>query len=695
MSDLGNNPLINPPALPNGAPALDRVEVAHYLPAVRAAVAEARGEIDAIKNNTEAPTFANTIEALEFTGRTLDRVSLVFANISLANSNDALREIEEEFDAETVKFGNDVSLDPVLFARVKAVYDQRDTLNLTPVQKRLLENSYKGFVRGGALLDDAGKQRLREISEKLSELGTKYSQNVLKSTTAYEKLIDNEAELAGLPERAKNNYRAAAEEKGQTGKWLIKLSPPPMDIFEHAENRGLREEIYRARLDVAYKDPQFSNSQIILDIVKLRHERANLLGYATHADFVLSERMAKNRKTVEDFLHANKGVYRSAAEAHKKEVEDYAKQKGLNDTLQPWDFAFYERQLKEEKFKLEVEKLRPYFDLEKVLDGMRLHAEKLFGITLNEQSAGKYPVYHPDVKVYEVNDQKTGELLGVFYGDYYARAGAKKGGAWEYKFRGRNGNDVPLVINVCNYDKPTKDQPTLLSFDEVTTLFHEFGHGLHDLLARGPYPSLNGTNVKWDFVELPSQVQENWARKKEVLDTFARHYKTGEALPADMIQKLTDMENFGAGYFGLRQCFLGLLDMAWHGTDPAQITSVEDLEDKIVAEAALFARVAGPMSSAFSHIFAGGYSAGYYSYKWAEVLDADVFAAFEKKGDLYDPELADKLRKLIYEKGDNEDPAILFEQLMGRGPDQTALFRREGLAAPVKNGNGAPKPPAV
>ncbi len=692
MTDLSNNPLINPPKLPYDAPPLDIVKTEHFLPAIKAAVAEARAEVEAIKTNPAAPSFDNTIVALENSGKTMSRVGSIFSNLSSSNADDALRAIEEEFEIEMVKFGNDVSLDPVLFARVKAVYDNRTAFNLTPVQNRLLENSYKGFVRGGALLDEAGKQRLREISEKMSELTTKYAQNVVKSTAAYERVIDNEAELAGLPERVKNNYKSAADAKGLTGKWLIKLSPPPVDIATHAENRALREEIYRARLNVAYKG-EFDNSAIALDIVRLRFERAKLLGFETHADFVLAERMAKNRKTVEDFLATNKVAYRAAAEAHKREVEDFARKQGFSETFQPWDFAFYERMLQEEKFSLDVEALRPYFELNNVLKGMFAHAEKLFGIKISEQPDGKYPVYHADVKVYEVTDAKTGEMLGPFYTDFYARAGLKRGGAWMSSFRERAGDQVPLITNNCNYEKPGDGSPVLLSFDEVTTMFHEFGHGLHGLLAKGPYGSLNGTNVKWDFVELPSQVQENWARSKAVLDTFAAHHQTGEKLPADMIQKLIEMENFGAGFFGLRQTFLGALDMAYHGVDPSTITSIEEVEDRIVAETQLFPRVAGPMSAAFGHIFAGGYSAGYYSYKWAEVLDADVFAAFEKSGDLYHPDLAAKLRKL-YESGDNEDPAILFENLMGRGPDAEALFRRQGITPPPKAGGQGPRPPA-
>lgn len=696
MTDLSNNPLLHPPKLPNGAPPLDAIKTEHYLPAIREAVKEARAEIEAIKNNPEKPTFKNTIEALEFSGKNMARISAIFSNISSSNADDALRAIEEEFEVELVKFGNDVSLDPALFARVKDVYDNRAAFNLTPVQTRLLESSYKGFVRGGANLDDAGKQRLREISEKMSELTTKYAQNVLKSTAAFEKVIDDEKTLAGLPDRVKNNYKAAAEAKGLKGKWLIKLSPPPIDIATHAENRALREEIYRARLDVAYKG-EFDNSQIALDIAKLRHERAKLLGFDTHADFVLAERMAKDRKTVEEFLATNKTAYRVAAEEHKREVEAFAKKQGFTETVQPWDFSFYERMLQEEKFSLDVEALRPYFELNRVLKGMFDHAEKLFGVKLEEQPEGKYPVYHSDVKVYEVKDKQSGELLGTFYTDFYARNGLKRGGAWMSSFRERQGDNIPFITNNCNYEKPADGSPVLLSFDEVTTMFHEFGHGLHGLLAKGEYGSLNGTNVKWDFVELPSQVQENWARTKAVLDTFAVHHETGEKLPADMIKKLIEMENFGAGYFGLRQTFLGLLDMAYHAVDPSTLKSIEEIEDKVVAEAALFPRVAGPMSASFSHIFSGGYSSGYYSYKWAEVLDADVFAAFEKSGDLYNPELAGKLRKL-YESGDNEDPSILFKNVMGRDPDAAALFRRQGLTPPPpKNGgNGTgPRPPSM
>ncbi|MBI3441863.1 MAG: M3 family peptidase, partial [Proteobacteria bacterium] len=393
-----------------------------------------------------------------------------------------------------------------------------------------------------------------------------------------------------------------------------------------------------------------------------------------------------------EFLEKNAKVYRPAAEKFLQQIKDFAlKTDGLAD-IKPWDMPLYSRKLQEKTFQLDLEELRPYFDLERVLEGVRLHAEKLFNITVMETS-GKYPVYHPDVKVYEVHDKKSGEIIGLFYADYYARPGAKRNGAWESEFRTRgieNGeNKFAFVTNTCNFDKPTKDQPTLLSLDEVRTVFHEFGHGLHALLAQGNYHALTGTSVKWDFVELPSQLQENWTKEKEVLDSFAVHYKTGEKLPAEMIKKIRDMESFGAGYAGLRQTFQALLDMKWHMTDPATIKSVEALEDSVIAQSWLFPREAGLLSTAFTHIFSGGYDAGYYSYKWAEVLDADVFELFKKQG-LYDKEAKERLRDTIYSKGGTVDPMELFIAMMGREPDPDALFRREGLLPEEKKDGKVP-----
>lgn len=694
-ADIRDNPLLMPSTLPHGAPMLDKIKTEHFMPAVQAAIVEARENIARIKNNPALPGFKNTIEALEFSSETLGRVTSIFGNISSANSSDEIRAIESDIDLESVKFGNDVMLDDVLFQRVKAVHDTKAGRGLSPEQAMLLDTTYKSFVRNGALLSAEDKDKFRALSERLSELGTTFSQNTLKSTNAYKKVIDNEEDLKGVPERALKNYKQAAEDAGLQDKWLIKLSPPPSDILSHCENRALREEIYLAMSNVAFSGEE-DNRAVVLEMVKLRHEKAQLLGFDNYASFVLEERMTKNTDTVMAFLKKNGEIYRPAAEDYMAEVKAYAvKTDGLAE-VKPWDFSFYSRKLREEKFNLDEEMLRPYFDLEKVLVGLRKHAEKLFNIEMKE-TTGVYPTYHPDIKVYEVTDKASGEMVGLFYADYYARAGAKNGGAWMSTFRNRGiedgENKCSIVTNTCNFDKPTKTQPTLLNMDEITTVFHEFGHGLHALLAKGDYSSITGTNVKWDFVELPSQLQENWAREKEVLDSFAVHYQTGEQLPAELIQKLTAMENFGAGYAGLRQTFQALLDMKWHMTDPAAMTTVEALEDGIIADSWLFPRAdAGTLSTRFGHLFAGGYAAGYNSYKWAEVLEADIFSEFKEKG-LYDPEASKRLRDTIYSQGGTVEPDALFVAMRGRNPDPEALFRREGILQDKKKESGKITPP--
>lgn len=715
--NANDNPLLSPLTLPNGAYPLDSVKPEHYLPALRKGIEEARAEVATIKNNPEAPNFKNTIEALEFIGKTKNLVESVFGNISGANINDELQAIEDDMDKESVNFSSELMLDPVIFSRVKAVYDARASLTLTPEQNMLLEETYKGFVRSGAELDEAGKKRFHEISEKLSELATAYKNNTLASVKAYKKVIDNEDDLKGVPERAKANYRAAAEKEGLQGKWLIRLSPPPVDILQYAENRALREEIQRAVGSVAWKKPQSKlgaafekaanwllrktpeekpdNAPVVMEMVKLRHEKARLLGFENYAAFVLDNRMAKTPETVTQFLDKNESVYRPAAEQFLQKVKDYAlKTDGVKD-LQPWDMAYYGRKLKEETYNIKLEELRPYFNLEKVLDGLRQHAEKLFNIEMQE-TKDKYPVYHPDVKVYEIKDKASGEMIGLFYADYFARPGAKRSGAWMNNIRGRGledgENKFAHVVNVCNFQKPPEGKPCELPLDEIRTVFHEFGHGLHSLLSKGNYKSLTGTNVKWDFVELPSQLQENWAQQKEVLDTFARHPVTNEPLSDELIKKIHDMENFDAGYFGLRQTFQAKLDMTWHTTNPDKIGSVEELEDAVLASSWLFPRTAGPMSTNFGHLFSGGYAAGYYSYKWAAVLDADIFEPFKEKG-LYDEELKTRLRSTIYTQGGTVEPSKLFEDMMGRAPDQDALFRREGLLPANNNAPAKAKPP--
>lgn len=693
------NPLLEPFTLPHGAPPFDKIQTAHFRPAFDVALKAARADIAAIKNNPAAPTFENTIEAIEFSGELLGRVQRVFSVIALTSGNDELRAIRSDVNALGAEFESEMLLDAALFARVKAVYDQKDALKLTTEQAVLLEETYREFIDNGALLNAAQKKRMGEISTRLSALSTQFEDNTIKAAGEWQKVIDNEAELAGLPVRAKNSYRAAAEKAGFAGKWLIKLVPPPTDIFQYSTNRALREEVMRASNSISWGGA-YSNTDIVMEIVRLRDEQAKIMGYPTFAAYQLADKMAKTPEAVNEMLEENLAVYRPAAEEFVQKVRDYAKKTDGLDKLESWDYSYYSRKLKEETFDLDIESTRPYFDLEKVLEGMQKHAEKLLNITLTE-AGDKYPVFNTDVKVYEVHDNADGRLVGIFYADYYARSDAKSDGAWADQIRNRGieggVNQIPIIYNACNFDKPTKEQPTLLSLDEVTTAFHEFGHALHALLAEGNYPSLTGTNVKHDFVEAPSQIQENWAKQKEVLDAFAVHHVTGEKIPAALIKKINDMDNFDAAYAGLRQTFFGLLDMKWHTTDPATITSPEALEDSVVARAALFPRTAGPMSTHFGHLFAGEYAAGYYGYKWSERLEADMFTAFAKNG-LYDRATGDKFRREVLSKGGTRDPMELFVNFMGRRPDPKALFRREGLlpdetAAP-KAGNkpSGPRP---
>lgn len=698
--NLQSNPLVNPPKLPHGAPAFDLITNDHFVPAIDWALAKANAEIDAIRNNPAPPSFANTIEALEFAGGDLSRVAGVYHTFTNSKSSDELRAMQEDIADKMEKYSSAIKLDDALFARVEAVYKAKASLKLDPEQTMLLEKTYKSFVRNGAQLGPVEKQRYREINERLAALGVQYSNNDMKATEAYKRVVDNESELDGVPQRAKDQYKKAAEEAGLPGKWLILLEPHPADILTHASNRALREEIHRALWNVGSEAGPYDNRPIILEIVKLRHEAAQLLGYPTHAEYVLSDRMAGSQKTVEAFLDKNLKAYKPSAIEYLDQLKAFAlKTDGISD-FKPWDASYYGRILKEQTYNISMEQIRPYFELERVLDGLRQHAEKLFNVQM-KPADGKYPVYSPDVKAYEILDKGTGQTIGLFYANYYATPGVKRGGAWMNAIRDRglhNGQDeIPIVTNDCNYPKPVNGKPVLLSLSEVETIYHEFGHGLHALCAKGKYPSLNGTNVKWDWVELPSQLQENWVQQKEVLDTFALHADTKQPLPQALFQKLKDMQNFGSGSNGLRQTMLGLLDMKWHTTDPAKIKSVEDLEDSVFAVASLLPRESGTFSGAFGHLFSGGYDAGYYSYKWAEVLDADVFERFASKG-LYDQTTAKAVLKNIYEAGGKTDPAELFRKLMGRDPDPEALFRREGIDTasngkkPSAAGPSTPKP---
>jgi peptidyl-dipeptidase Dcp len=675
---MSNNPLLTISDLPNMAPQFEQIENAHFMPAVEAAIEEARANYDAIKNNPEAPNFENTLEAMETASETLGTVTSIFYNQLSAMGGDELHELAEKIGPITSNFSSDIILDETLFNRVNIVYNQKDRYDLDTEQKTLLEDTYKSFVRGGALLNEDDKAKLREINEELSTLGPSFMNNASKSAEAFEMIIDNEDDLAGLPDSAIEAAAFAAKEKGLEGQWRFSLDYPSYIPFvQYADNRELREKMWRAFANRAWGD-DYDNSENIKRIVTLKDKRAKLLGYKHHADYVLERRMAKSPEAVLGFLDKMKAAYKPAAEKELKELQDFAKEQGLTEELKPWDVGYYSEKLKQKLFEFSSEDLRPFFPLDPVLSGCFDHFSKLFGLKFTENK--DYETWHEDVKSFDLTDA-SGNFIGTLYADFFPRTG-KKQGAWKTAYRNQglfNGKiERPVIAIVCNFTKPTEDKPSLLTHGEVTTLFHEMGHAIHALLSDVKYSSHAGTSVLWDFVELPSQVQENWCYEKETLDMFAGHYETGEKIPEDLIQKLQAAKNFMGGWGGLRQTAFGYLDMTWHTCDPATIGDVGEFEDEAIKDVTLWPRLAGPMSSSFSHIFAGGYSAGYYSYKWAEVLDADTFEAFLENG-LYDQKTATAYKDEILSRGGSEDPEILYRNFRGRDADPDALLRREGM----------------
>jgi peptidyl-dipeptidase Dcp len=577
-------------------------------------------------------------------------------------------------------FSSDISLDPVLFSRVQSVYSQREQLGLAGEQSRLLENTYKSFVRNGALLSEQEKAKIRQIDQELAALSPQFSENVLKATNVFELWITNPQDLEGLPEGALEAAAIAAKNKGRESQWLITLQVPSyLPVLTYAKNRALREKVWRASGSRAFRD-SFDNQEIVKKTVQLRAERAQLLGFKNHAEFVLSERMAKNPDTVIQFLNGLLAASKEAAHKDLEEVKKFALDRdGLND-FKPWDFSYYSEKLKETKYAFNEEDLRPYFQLENVVEGVFTHARKLYGIIFKENN--KVEPYHPEVKAYDIIEEKTGRYLGLFYTDFFPRE-TKKGGAWmtSYRDQGLFQGQIrrPHISIVCNFTKPTDTKPSLLTYDEVRTLFHEFGHALHGMLSECNYRSLSGTNVYWDFVELPSQIMENWVGEKEGLDIFAKHYQTGEPIPAELVAKLKKSQKFQSGSSCLRQLQFAFLDLTWHTTDPSLLTHVDQFENETTAPFRILDKVEGQNSScSFSHIFAGGYAAGYYSYKWAEVLDADAFEFFLEKG-LFNPEVAQKFKENILQRGGTEHPMDLYKKFRGREPDPQALLRRDGL----------------
>ncbi|TDS19267.1 peptidyl-dipeptidase Dcp [Maribacter caenipelagi] len=657
-----------------------KIKNEHFKPAFLQGIEDARAEIDAIAENSDAPTFDNTIEALEFSGQQLDRISSVFFNLNSAETNEEIQKIAQEISPLLSEFGNDITLNEGLFKRVKAVYDQKDSLDLTVEQNTLLDKKYKSFSRNGANLSDDKKKRLREIDAKLAKLKLTFGENVLAETNKYQLHLTDEADLDGLPEGEKEAAAQMAISKGKEDGWMITLDYPSyIPFMKYAKNRELRKKLSLAFGSKGFHNDKLDNQENVLEIAKLRFERANLLGYKTHANFVLEERMAETPEKVHSFLNELLEKAKPAAEREFKQLEDFAKKLDGIDRLEKWDSSYYSEKLKQELFNLDDEKLKPYFKLENVINGVFKVAENLFD--LNFEEVTDVEKYHDEVKTYRVYDNDK-NFISLFYADFHPRAG-KRGGAWMTSFKSqwkRNGENVrPHISNVCNFTPSTKSKPSLLTFNEVTTLFHEFGHGLHGMLANTTYPSLSGTSVFWDFVELPSQVLENWCYEKEALELFAKHYETGETIPMELVEKIKESATFQEGMQTLRQLSFGLLDMSWHGIEPTGITNVKAHEDEAFKDTSLYPETPETcMSTAFSHIFQGGYSSGYYSYKWAEVLDADAFAYFKEKG-IFNKEVATKFKDNVLSQGGTENPMVLYKRFRGAEPKVEALLERAGL----------------
>ena len=672
------NPFLVESSAPFGAPEFDKITNEHYLPAFEAGIAEGKAEIDAIVANTEEPTFENTIEALEYAGETLGRVAGIFYNIMEAHTNDQMQAIAEQVSPMLTEFSMYSSLNPVLFAKVKAVYEKKDELGLEPDQMKLLENTYRGFVRGGANLSDEDKETFSKISEELSLAGLQFSKNVLAATNAYTLHVTDSADLVGLPEYVKSLGSETAKEKGLEG-WAFTLAYPSYGPFmKYSENRELRRQMWTAYNSRAIGGEN-DNTDLVKKIVDLRIKKANLLGYETFADYALEVRMAKDKKTVEEFIMQLLEPSLPYAKKDVAEVQAYAKAHGFTEKIMPWDFSFWSERLQKEQYSLNEELLKPYFQLESCIDAVYGLATRLYGITFHELD--NVPVYHEDVKVYEVKNA-DGSHLALLYADFFPRA-SKRGGAWMTEFRGqsiKNGVEYrPFISIVMNFTTPTGDTPSLITHDEFTTFLHEFGHALHGILAQGRYPSLTGTGVSRDFVELPSQIMENWGYEPEYLTSFAKHYQTGEAIPAELIEKIVAAKNFQAGYAQVRQLHFAYLDMKWHSLTSLPETGTLDFESQVLAPYLVVPAVEGTaFSTSFSHIFTGGYSAGYYSYKWAEVLEADAYSLFEEKG-IFNTEVSDAFRKEILEKGGVEDEAVIYRNFRGHNPQPEALMKKLGL----------------
>ena len=655
------------------------IKMEHYEPAILQGMEEQNKEIEAIISNPEEPTFANTIVALEKSGNLLNRVSTIFGNLMSAETCDEMEALAEKLMPMLTEHSNNITLNEALFARIDHVYTSPEKTMLSVEENALLENTYHSFVRCGAKLSGEDKEKFRSISTTLSLNTLKFSQNRLKETNSFE-LILNEEQLSGLPQSAIEAYAQTAKEKGKE-EYIVTLSAPSFGPFmKYSTCRELRKQLYTAYHTQCTHDNEFNNLDIVKTLVNLRLQHAQLLGYPTVADYTLTRRMAENSTNVYRLLHQLLEAYKPTALHELEEVKAIAKEmEGEEFEMQPWDFSYYVEKLKEKKFNFNEESLRPYFELSQVIEGVFGLATRLYGITFQENK--DIPVYHTDVKAYEVFD-KDGKFLAVLYADFHPRAG-KRSGAWmtSYKeqWKDENGNSRPHVSVTMNFTKPSADKPALLTFSEVNTFLHEFGHALHGIFADTTYQSLSGTNVYWDFVELPSQFLENFAIEKEFLNTFAKHYQTGETLPEELIQRIVESSNFMVAYACLRQLSFGLLDMAWYTrTEPFE-GDVRAYEEEAWKETQILPNIPEAcMTVQFSHIMAGGYAAGYYSYKWAEVLDADAFSLFKEKG-IFNTETANSFREHVLSKGGTEHPMILYKRFRGQEPGIEALLKRNGI----------------
>ncbi|SDC65580.1 M3 family metallopeptidase [Williamwhitmania taraxaci] len=678
-SNSSKNPLLGEYTTPYQTPPFDKIALADYKPAFKAAIGIAKTEVNTIADNSEEPTFANTIEALDNSGAVLDKVSNIFFNLNEANTDSTMQSIAQEVSPILSDFSNDINLNEKLFARVKVVYDKRNDLGLNAEQLTLVEKSYRGFVKNGANLDTTAKSRFREVSRQLSELSLKFNNNVMAETNSFILHLTDKKDLAGLTEGATEAAAMTAKEKNLTG-WVFTLQQPSFLAFmKYSDNRDLRKQLYMAYSTRGIRSKETDNREVIRKIVNLRLETANLLGFKSYADLLLQDRMAESADKVNTFLADLLVASKPVAINDVKEVEDYAHRNGFKGKIERWDWSYYSEKLRDEKYSLSDELLKPYFQLDRVRQGIFDLTTKLYGLTYKENKS--IPVYAKDVTAYEVYNEAK-QLVAIFYLDPFPREG-KSQGAWMTSYRKQhkeNGeNVIPFIQVVTNFTKPTETKPALLTHYEVTTFLHEFGHALHGMLSDGTYNSLTGTSVYRDFVELPSQIMENWALEKEWLDMFAVHYKTGEKIPAALVQKIVESKNYLSGYSTVRQLSFGISDMSWHSITTPLTEDIMAFEQKSMAQTELFPVVPNTaFATAFGHIFAGGYAAGYYSYKWAEVLEADAFSQFEKNG-IFDRATAESFRKNILSKGGSEHPMKLYVRFRGQEPTIDALLKKAGL----------------